>query len=65
MTAPRQFSSAVEPTVADYDLLGRVMAERLRVGPGYLYDVRERAKARRRWRSLTLYERVLESRGNP
>jgi hypothetical protein len=32
---------------ADHDHIGRVLAMRHRVGPGYLFDVRERWKAKR------------------
>jgi hypothetical protein len=38
----------VEPTVCNYDHLGRVLAERHRVGPGYIRDTLIYAKARRR-----------------
>lgn len=71
MTAGR-FAGLVGPVVADERLVARVLAARAFVGDEYLQAVRERAKARRqqvaarrRWQSLTLYERVLESRGNP
>lgn len=63
MTEPRKGWSLVDHTVADYEHVGRVLAARLRVGPGHLFDVRERAKARRKFRSMTLYERVQSIRG--
>ena len=51
-------TTLVDKTVVDYEHVGRVLAERLRVGPGRLRGIREREKARRRWRSMTLYQRV-------
>jgi len=35
-------------TQADYDHIGRVMAERLRRGPGYVHDVLKRSVEARR-----------------
>ena len=32
--------------IINHEHVGRVLAERLRVGPGYLYDVRQKFKAR-------------------
>ena len=37
----------VEKTVCDYDHLGRVLAARHRVGPGYIRDALANARARR------------------
>ncbi len=41
-------ANPVEPTVCNYEHLGRVLAERQRVGPGYIRDALIYAKARRR-----------------
>lgn len=44
----RKGSRFVEPTVCYHDHLGRVLAERHRIGPAGLYDARQRAKQRGR-----------------
>jgi predicted site-specific integrase-resolvase len=41
-------------TIVDYEHLGKVLAERQRVGKGRIYDI----LAERRYRKKTLYERV-------
>lgn len=45
--APFRYINCQPVFVADHEHVGRVLAERHRVGPGYLYDVRQRAKAAR------------------
>lgn len=63
MSEPRKYAGLIAPVVANEKHVERVLAARNFVGDDYLRDVRERAKARRKFRSLTLYERVQLIRG--
>lgn len=45
--APFRYINCPHVETIDHDHVGRVLAERYRVGPGYLHDVRARVKAAR------------------
>ena len=44
MSPLRKGHSLVGPTVCDYDHVGRVLAARLRAGPGHIHDVLQRRR---------------------